>query len=298
MKIDRLIFENGVTLIRKGSTSWVADPIGVHIDTPSPKINDIATFLNLKPILIIETTDERIERSYLLSTNDNYELIDDCLGHILQPDKITKASNFYHYDNLEYIVGASIYHCKSIALQYSNICNDYYRISKLYGPLDEGGNEKLGLGTISVQHAYYEFDALISCIHRLYDTTRHLLWVKYGSDKKSTPSSFPRALRECRNSIDSDLFSTLSESWDNHGSKVKEYRDCLHHYSPIVFGDTQAVMKKLPNGLWSTSVLIPDNPYKKSRLSFLFIQQEDALFFGWKQLNEAVRILQLINSNQ
>ena len=53
-------------------------------------------------------------------------------------------------------------------------------------------------------------------------------------------------------------------------------------------------MQKLEDGVWSTSIRIPDDPKVESPESFRYDCQLDALTYGWELTNEITAIAQII----
>ena len=58
--------------------------------------------------------------------------------------------------------------------------------------------------------------------------------------------------------------------------------DCIHHYVPVDRGMASAEMNRLQSGIWTTTILIPDNPEARSTRAFTFDLHRDALSYSWE----------------
>jgi len=193
----------------------------------------------------------------------------------------------FHTFNLSYIVGAVFHHCKQLAEAYSEICRTFVSL-----PFPEEMDSDL----VNLAHQpepYYEFEGLITAARRAYDTTRYLIWHAFGPKKGSLPSSFEKTLRLCT-CLPISLDERLHLSWSRFGNKVKKYRDCIQHYVPIGGLLPSARMVRLEGGVWSTSLIIPDNPEARSHTEFKYKSRLDALTYGWEVTNEVIEIAQAI----
>jgi hypothetical protein len=186
--------------------------------------------------------------------------------------------------NLAYVVGAVVYHCKCLADCYALIARNMLQISSKPGYPD-------------VQHSsygyqlepYYELDALLTAARRAYDASRYVLWTVYGPGRGHLPSNFKKTIPACKK-LPQELRETLVTSWETYGEELTRYRDCITHYSPVDFALGTASMQRLPDGIWSVLMRIPDNPAAKSQAAFTFARRLDALTYGWELCNEIVRI--------
>lgn len=185
---------------------------------------------------------------------------------------------------LQYVLGSTIYHCQRLALAYSIICSEMLKFSSIRGwsPTSESG-----LG--GQNHAYYEFDALVTAARRSYDATRFILWDVFGPGGKHCPRNYQTALNACRN-LPVALKQRLQQSWSQYGKKLTEYRDCVQHYIPVDFGQATASMKKLDGDVWTAELRIPDNPEVRSKRLFQYTAGLDALTYGWEITNEVVTL--------
>jgi hypothetical protein len=182
--------------------------------------------------------------------------------------------------NVQYVSGALVYHCQELALWYSKICDCAVGI----GQISPWKNETLFLQGQS--EAYYEFDALITAARRTYDALRYVMWSVFGQ-RGHTPSNFRKTLDSCKGLPDK-LGARLSESWDTHGVKLTDYRDCIQHYAPVSYGIETAQLTQVAGGTWSVLLRIPDNPETKSRRAFKFATGLDALTYGWEITSELI----------
>jgi hypothetical protein len=77
---------------------------------------------------------------------------------------------------------------------------------------------------------------------------------------------------------------------------VTEYRDCIHHYMPVDFGNASILMQQPFPGVWAALACIPDNPRARSKSQFIYRKGLDALSFGWRAATEASRILRIVSA--
>jgi hypothetical protein len=181
--------------------------------------------------------------------------------------------------HLAYLVGATSYHSQRLAELYAQISYRYSRIIQRF----PAGHSDMG-GFQNQTEPYYEFDALISAARRSYDSTRYLLWHKFGQERgSSTPRSL-EALLKIPLEMPDVLRRRLTESWETFGRSLTHYRDCIHHNIPVDYGLATATMKRHQTRCWMTFMRIPDNPEAKSKRKYTFALGRDALTYGWGSL--------------
>ena len=125
-------------------------------------------------------------------------------------------------------------------------------------------------------------------------TNQHVIffnyfWNRFGGGKGAAPDSFSRTLAKLEKALPFDLANRLTTSWSQFGKLAKDYRDCIQHNTPVDFGISTALMEKL-QGVWTTSLLIPDNPEKKTKRLFQYNNRIDALTYGWTITNKIVDV--------
>lgn len=187
----------------------------------------------------------------------------------------------YH---LTYLLGAVNHHCQNMAEQYVGIASTYANFPT------SNDDSKSESGIFSYQtEPYFEFDAAIGAARRAYDSLRYPLWKKFGPNKGSVPSSLSKLLKVGID-LPLELGDQLSESWAEYGRTLKDYRDCVNHYVPVDFGMGSAFMQVGDSGAWTTTIRIPDNPHAKSKLSFTFDENKDALDYAWNLADELLSV--------
>lgn len=133
------------------------------------------------------------------------------------------------YDALavQYIAGAIVHHVGGLVRAYEAVCDAFKEISSIPNATLE---RRAMFG--SRPEPYYEFDALLSAVRRAYDSCRYVLWKCFGPAQGSLPRSFEKVLPFCER-LEPKVRETLQASWSTWGTRVTEYRDCVHHYVPV-----------------------------------------------------------------
>jgi hypothetical protein len=281
LKPVRFIFERGITIHLQDDGRWYfrASEKGSAHKEINP--NDVAEAYKLLPVLITFELVEGTNVDFLLPKHIRSQLIDIGVSELSQSYSL-ESGDLGKVLNLGYITGAVIYHCKNLASIYSDIC---LRFSQMAGDHVDGRRVIFS----NQPEAYYEFDALITAARRSYDTTRYILWKYFGPGVGSVPASFKKCLPQCTG-LPAPLKLRLSSSWDNYGEHLTDYRDCIQHYVPVDFGMSSANMTRLSDGVWSVSLLIPDNPKAKSKPQLSYSNKIDALSYSWEIATEVVDV--------
>lgn len=279
-QLIRVIGEGGITFTLQ-SGAWVAANAdhGQHV-----RIDDLEGFLKhsgLQPILVTEQIGANMQRDLLLrvSSRSSFGL---AISDAWQQSPHTFPA-FYKSLNVTYLLEAVQYHCIRLCNHYSSICSAYSSI-----PIEAPARSDVAFFQ-GRPEPYFEFDALITAIRRTYDALRYLIWQFFGPTQGSLPISLYKTLPLCK-SLPKPLADVLSNSWKAYGEQITDYRDCVQHYSPIDFGMSSVRMQKREPGVWTASVLIPDNPSAKSRSAFVYSEARDALMYGWKAADEILRV--------
>jgi hypothetical protein len=280
LDIGRVIFEKGIEISHGEDGVWFYKSSLTKQSVANRA--EVSKKYSARPILLstcVAAGDKR-QITLLFPTEGNQVL--ELEQTDLQQMAIVKDIPMIHQFNLNYIIGAVVYHCKRLAERYSEICSTFSQ-----GPT--GSHHRIDRAIFSGQfEAYYEFEALITAATRAYDTTRHVLWRAFGG-RGSVPSSFERTLRLC-DGLPMDLDEQLHLSWAQFGTKIKDYRDCIQHYVPIGGPMSAARMVKLQGDIWSTTLWIPNNPEARSHKKFRYDSEIDALTYGWELTNEMLEI--------
>jgi len=289
LNIIQVVFEKGVTVQLSTKELWQFHPFRDLLTKITIQIKDIANDYNVRPILITDQLAPSRTRTYLLPINLGTGILEMDLSQITS-NRWENDAMLHSVFNVHYIVGATIYHCKRLAKIYSQICNTFANL-----PIQvKSDSDKMTFGNFP--EPYYEFDALITAARRAYDSTRYILWRVFCPGSGSVPSSFKRTLPQCKN-LPSSLATRLETSWSEYGMKLTDYRNCIQHYVPLDYGITSAHMSRIDERLWSTTMLIPDNPEVKSTAKLRYKTKIDALTYGWMITNEIVDIsTEIINA--
>lgn len=202
------------------------------------------------------------------------------------------ADSIYPVHSLSYLVGAVSYHCQRLAELYVQITSTFTRIFQIPGNLDTSDFQLFGYQ----QEPYYEFDSLIGAARRAFDSMRVPLWQRFGAGRGSMPRSLASLLGSSL-PLPERLRDQLNQTWQQVGVPLTEYRDCIHHYVPVDFAAASAQMRRLPVDLWTTKILIPDNPGVRSKKQFTFTRRIDALEYSYGVANELLDLaVEVVNA--
>ena len=242
---------------------------------------------SVRPVIIGERVNRSVGvqevRQNLLSL-DSKDLLEVTLTSLSQSRFIYAAPETYFVPlhNLIYVLGAVIYHCKNLAVLYSDIANRCWQIGR---PIDTPSN------MVSYQwqeEAWYEFDAVITSARRVYEMARFIVWKGFGG-KVSLPQNFEATVKACGD-IPLFLRSRLDDSWANVGLRLKDYRDCIQHYAPVDLGIGTAVLRRATDNSWRMHIMIPTNPEVRSRRKFAYDEAPDALTYCWEVTNHLLSL--------
>lgn len=284
MSIIRAVFEKGVQLRAEGDC-WKV-PIAPHLAFVSVATFEdvVAALFPLRPIVVTTKRDDGVNLNWLLRI-DGRQDFDVCVSGLM--NRSPSAETLYPVYHLEYLLRGISYHCQNLAELYVKIVERYHQITQIPGHSGKGGLFQ------DQTEPYYEFDALIGAARRFYDSTRYLLWPRFGDERGTTPRSLS-ALLKSSSKIPETLRTRLSSSWEKFGMPLTDYRDCLHHYVPVDFGIASAVMRPHPLCVWTTTVRIPDNPQVKSKKKFTFSLDRDALTYAWELADEVLDVTMVV----
>ena len=187
--------------------------------------------------------------------------------------------------DLQYELAGVTYHCTQLALAYSSACRAMMWISSIKGFGNETHSQFGGQW-----NAYFEFDGLVSKARRTFDRLGYILWEWYGPGGGSSPRNFADTLPLCTK-LPPLLMRSLMDNWDAVGRRLKDYRDCVHHFGTLEFGNASAFMTRLDQDVWSAQLRIPDNPEVKSKHKYRYKGGLDALTYAWEMTNTLVSIV-------
>jgi hypothetical protein len=286
--VARVIFDRGVETFRAADGRWrLPHPLG-ELAAPSADPHALVARHGLRPVVLASTGPLGATRTHLVSAAGT-------LGwrppiERLYEDAVTAGDAL----RLRYLVDALDHHCTRLAESYGRVNMAARRLMAAFGTRE--------LAVLSGQpEPYYEFDALLSCAARAYETVRSLVWVTFGDDglarsrraaRRYPARRFDDFVRDCRRTP-AVLRDALLESWSDHGADVNAYRRCLHHLDAADFGYASVRLRLLDDDLWAVSVPIPDNPRVGARQRYTFANRLDALDYGWSLTTEVMRVVSL-----
>jgi hypothetical protein len=282
VQAKRIVFEHGLEL-RLGNGKWTiwnsATSQTASFDSPALAIEQLRP---LRPVLVTESRGYSGDATFLLRSGGG-GIFGLAVSNLTQ--RLLDTHTIYPVHHTAYLVGAAGYHCQQLAEHYARLADGFSRIAAIPGGF--GLSEAANFG--GEPEPYFEFDAFLGVARRAYDSSRYLLWHRFGKGKGSVPRSLPALLR-ASSSIPTALHSRLVASWTAFGSLLTEYRDCIHHYVPIDFGLSTASMRRHSCGAWLTTVRIPDNPQARSKNLFTFGLNRDALTYAWELTEEVLEV--------
>jgi len=273
MDVGRVVFEQGIE-IRQDTAGWPVSSGGPSTPPFSSIEDAIAALRPIRPVLMTRTSQHIANQTHLLSPNDGTPLVITIFAFDDRP--LASESDFFDLHRLAYLLAAVIYHCHTLAEHYARIGTAFAEMTRLPGYSGSAGPVHFS----SHPEPYIEFEAFIGAARRSLDTTRYLLWRRFGNRRGSTPRSL-EALLGTEIALPPELRARLELIWGQHGVPLTNYRDCIHHYVPIDRGMASAQMNRLPSGIWTTNVFIPDNPEARSHRDFTFDLRRDVLSYSW-----------------
>ena len=282
MQTCRYVFEHGIEL-RAGVGAWLISNASpdqqVSFDSPSHAIEHLHP---MRPLLLTERRSYGGDVTWLLRC-DGRQLFAEGISTLMQ--RQLDGSTLYPVHHLAYLLGAFGYHCQKLAELYVQLAARYCQITQIPGHPNDGDVAYFS----HEAEPYFEFDALLGVARRAYDSTRYLLWPRFGSGKGSVPRSL-EALLKSSSHVPSALHSRLLASWTRFGVLLTDYRDCINHYVPVDFGLASVFMRRHSSGAWTTMVRIPDNPRVRSKNQFTFTLNRDALTYAWELDDEVLAL--------
>lgn len=283
MDYTRIVFEKGIEIRLESDGVWRVQSAE---DKPLPMgAKEINNQYKVQPIVAVRPLSLGIDYAFLLSNNEELEILDLVPSKFYSPF-LTDVSALIKACNIGYVLGSVHHHCKRLAIEYSEICRVYAML-----PHPEGRSSDQA-GFSYTDEPYYELDALLTAAHRAYDTIGKINWHVFGP-RGDAPHSFENTIEPCKN-LSPFLKDRLNLSWDKFGKKINDYRDCIQHYAPLHPGITNVDMMRLQNGVWSISLIIPDNPEVRSQNKYKYDSKIDALKYGWELTNEITEVARLI----
>jgi hypothetical protein len=117
---------------------------------------------------------------------------------------------------------------------------------------------------------YWDFESFLSSINTALDILARIVGVAY---KEQTPPSFNKI---CKKDL-GGVIDTLKKAQSNWVLKMKDYRDCFVHYTPV---DTLlGISANLINDEWSIRCKIPTNPNVREIIGFKYSKRIELLSY-------------------
>jgi hypothetical protein len=284
----RLTYEYGIEMVRVCGPLWRllrASPSG------TPAWSSPSRFENGGWARLVLTTDvdhRRRLHTTLMSPGGG-----EPLSSVVSDVMVVRAYEGEHFEkvmNLLHMLEAACYHCIRLAEAYPRVCDwEVTMAARAPEPLPP---ERYSMSALS--EVYFEFDALMAALRRVFESLRFLLWAGFGRGLGTIPGNFETTLEVLvRNArVPGDLSQRLQATWDTTGVRIKAYRDCAFHYVPLfsMFGYEVWGDEGEP---WHAYFHVPDNPDARSVGQFTFEQKVDALRFGWESMSEIAGVLRM-----
>jgi hypothetical protein len=282
MKPTHIIYEHGIEIKLLNGERCVP----ALMKGPSDDRFLFSDFLKkyaIRPVLSFEDFSEGESFIHILSIDGMRSLNLDCTNFRIASS--LRASLWHKYLRFLYDIGSVMHHCISLAKCYADLSDDFSRHRSIPGyPADESGHVLFG----GRHEIYYEFDALISAARRVYNELKMITWDKFGAGR-DTPKKMDDMLHGVT-SMPETVKHRMLASWQQHGARLKDYRDCAHHHTSLDIGNGSALLILLDGCIWSVRAPIPDNPEAKTHRGFTYQLNHDALTYAWELTNELINL--------
>jgi len=284
----KVVCEKGITFEFIEGRGWQLLSTKTPVTANDPM--KAAAAYGVRPVLLAEDILNDGSRTLFLPSSPGKSPFE------LQPSDLTQlifnrwnSPSLPHAVSMNYLLGAVVYHCKKLAEAYSQITQGYAKAVHLHNEQQPSDPSSEQFWAGNRVEPFYEFEAFIASVRRAYDSMRYIIWQALVSNKGSTPSSFPDTLK-ASTGLPDPLKARLYRSWAEFGEKATAYRDCILHYVPIGGGWSNVRVYRLSGGIWTCSVLLPDNPEARSIKKFTYNSNTDALSYSWELANEIVDV--------
>ena len=125
--------------------------------------------------------------------------------------------------------------------------------------------------SLSVEAIYWDFESLLSSINTALDILARIVGVAF---KEQTPPSFNKLCKK-ELGILTDTFRKAQKTWV---SRMKDYRDCFVHYTPV---DTMLyISADLYKDGWYIRCKLPTNPNSRDILGFRYSRKVELLNYA------------------
>lgn len=268
---ELVYFERGVVLRRNEASNWQCES-AIRQYSISP--DEFTQQYGLRPISAKFRTSPAMPYSPVFPSRAGRALNVQLSEQQQLVYKEKNSAYFLATQSLFFLLSAAIYHCERLAEQYAVAIAQHIKFPH------HTNSDRVVTGC---HEGFFEFDGLVTAVIRAINSTRYSIWRRYGGNG-SVPNSFRRTIDKCEK-LPSALKQLSDSLWDKRLSHAKEYRDCIQHYV-AVGSSSVAMMTRVDNLIWTLLLRIPDNPEAKSRNSFTYKHDLDALTYGWELVGD------------
>lgn len=196
-------------------------------------------------------------------------------GQVLEVQRAMMRSRgefFELLSNLEYLLGALVYHLTRLAVAYSETVSQFSAHT-------ERTEDWVILGGQDEQ--YYEFDAVTADVSRAYEAILRILKLRFGKPTISTKEIAEKF--ESLPGCPALLSARLASNFRRTGRQAKDYRNFVQHQGSLAMGQRPfADMHRVVGPVWSTSSRIPDNPEVSKFADLRYDGRLDMLTYAWE----------------
>lgn len=139
----------------------------------------------------------------------------------------------------------------------------------------------ISFSSIEIMAIYWDFESYLSSINTALDILARIIGVAYP---EQTPSSFNKL---CKKEFDGPV-NILKEAQNIWVTKMKDYRDCFTHYTPV---DTELnISANLDVDKWDIRCKIPTNPNIRDILGFEYSKEVELLKYTISIYNHMIAL--------
>lgn len=128
---------------------------------------------------------------------------------------------------------------------------------------------------------YWDFEAYLSAINTAIDVLARIVGTAY---KEQLPPSFNKV---CRKNNLGGLVSILQQAKEQWVSRLKDYRDCFVHYTPV--DNLVFIQSELYSDGWEIRCKLPSNPNTRDMMRFKFSRRSELLRYSlsvWRHMQK------------
>jgi hypothetical protein len=136
-----------------------------------------------------------------------------------------------------------------------------------------------GLG--DTEEVYFEFDAWLSAAVRFRNALIGPVWDGCGGTGKK-PDQWPKLFKNSPEGlkIPDELRPVLDKEFAAWGARLQTYRNCSHHWVPLVQYHSMSFLELLDGVTWATSFWLPEDPTVARQQDFRFSNRVEALTYA------------------